>query len=1273
MICRWIAVTFAYVFAWGVMSPPLQAADRDENVVESFDIARNGDVILAPIMIGGQQYRFLLDTCDTRATVDVTLQSELESLETSTTFRGKSHDAYRLAATLAGKAHLSVLDDEAVCIDLSRDRKIYGHDIRGKLGMKFLKSHIIRIDFDAGKFLILKAVPRSAGSEMRIFYDAWNCPRLNAAIDDDETIALALDLSNGSTRGDISLRGFHLDHQIEKGQFDLKSPPAWSWMLDSEKLDRRGWLDHLCLGEFRHNHVTVREGSHNTLGLGILSRYVVTFDFPNDRLYLKKGRRVADPSRMDLSGLQLVRVDGGIRIESVRPDSPAAAAGLQGRDNILQVNGKSTSSLSLFELRSLLMAEGSRIPLEVTGRAGRRQVEMLLTTPKAAVSAPAADAVSPDEAAAVRDSRSILFEGATSFDAEQIRKQLALDIDFQVACHPSSPLPEYLKQLEDILLSGYRSSGFPNAGVKARFEPKQQQVIVRVQEGPRYRCSSVQITGLDDQETAALALELTQEAPPQYAVPIVVSRSDGTKQTVWETVTGKQVNLLKPLWKVGDPASFDKSLLADVGQRVTDWLWGRGRVLADFRTEVKVENESAAATLVIAVADRGMPATVGEIKVEGARINSADGALQFLGIRRGMPFDGRLEARLERRLWESGRLISGRLTLAHPVRTERGAQINLTVVLVENPKAPSLATPLEPYEQSLLKLRDWVVQWSEGLHDEDIIIDIQLDASVADDKTLPVDKQQVSPAKAYELHVVTSSRSGQVISAQIKKEGKPAFAQTFIARDCRAIFYSPMTATSLEFEHSTTTQLLIDVTLGAVKPESAKKLGIYFNLGGGIKSNSARTATALSLRACIAPLAVLLEGKQLADSEFKSEGGILTLRTEGLNLQIDEKTGRLLQFEVTGKEWGMIRCRTSRGALQPELDRQERLMAGSTNVFDAKRPEGSLLVYWIDEYRRLFQDDLTPEQQASLAALQKLCRNWSIETVSELFSHFVDNDRSANAFRLPKKQIQWAHPAMSIVDYDGAGTAAGYLLPIYRKLMPQAGWLWPVGRDGLFALMGRPIGTWDDIGQYQAVVESGPLGHLTSALALAPFSPRVSQKLVSQAAKRMSARAFAEDYAPLLDGDSWLGRNVLSLAEALRLLDVSEIEALVRLFTPDSHHRAVADSLLLLKVDTQAPARNVLPEVCDELWRSTLKLHVERALTSLTSGGSSGKSGMFQNSKNDPLKSEAQSDDVKRDPTNQQFRFGLKAEDFKSELNAKDLKFDLKKSGYENEAASKPE
>lgn len=810
----------------------------------------------------------------------------------------------------------------------------------------------------------------------------------------------------------------------------------------------------------------------------------------------------------------------------------------------------------------------------------------------------------PHDDESVRDPLNVVFEGVESFDSGQIRKRLALDIEMQVASHPNNAQSVYLKKLEELVATGYRYSGFPHVRATAKFDAKQRKMLVRVQEGARYRCSKVRVIGLAPEDAAALVVALTEKGHSQYDVPVVVPLDDGSMQTVWETVNGVPAKPTKPVWKVGEPVSFDKSVVTQVETRLFQWFWARGRVYAKFHAEIKDDDSTKTAALVVTIDDPGVPTTIGKVLVMGAEKNSAEDVLDFLSIRSGMPLDARTEARLYRRLWESGRLIRAKVEKGKPVRSDEVARVDLAIMLQEHPKAPAFATPLNPCEQGFLKLRDWLTQWTEGIYDDDLVIDARFDPSKWEDGEESDGDHPPPPARLIDLHVVTSAARGQVISVHVLRDGKRVFSQTLIARDHRAIVHSPQAGKHLEVEHSNDIQLISSFSFNAHKPRKAGQLGTSMSVGLSFRTVSSGGATPLNVKAKLAPLAILLESSRFANVESQSESGKLTLRAEGLAVEIDERTGKPARVDLNLQDRGEIHCRAVSGALQREFDRQDVLLKNSSNVFDADRPWNSLAVYGLDEYRRLFNHDLSSDEQATLAALGKLCKHWSIEPLGDLIRNVDDLDWSPEAFWLPVKQVQWAHPALSVLDFGSSGTLAGYLLPIYRELVPRTGWLWPMGRDGLIAAIGRQAGAWEQMAQYKQVAESGPLGHLTAAWSLQPYAPKVSQKLASHAGKRLSPTAFRADYTPLLAGDSWLGRSVLSLAEALRRLDESEIHALVRLLPDDAEQRQIAGSLLLLKTDAGRPIDQILPVVFERLWQTSLRPTVETALQSLAAGKS---------------------------------------------------------------------
>jgi PDZ domain-containing protein/aspartyl protease len=124
-----------------------------------------------------------------------------------------------------------------------------------------------------------------------------------------------------------------------------------------------------------------RSDLSGNIGIGALKRYIVTFDFPGKRLFLKP----YDPAPVDLdtydrSGMRSETGPAGFRVVSVSRSTPAAEAGLHPGDIIVSVDGRPASSMTLPEFRDELRQRppGSAITLEIKAGGERRNVRIIL-------------------------------------------------------------------------------------------------------------------------------------------------------------------------------------------------------------------------------------------------------------------------------------------------------------------------------------------------------------------------------------------------------------------------------------------------------------------------------------------------------------------------------------------------------------------------------------------------------------------------------------------------------------------------------------------------------------------------------------------------------------------------------------------------------------------------------------------------------------------------------------------------------------------------------
>ena len=133
---------------------------------------------------------------------------------------------------------------------------------------------------------------------------------------------------------------------------------------------REARTGNLSIGSFEYKGLIFAEVNRwCCLGLPFLSRHIVTFDFPNGKVYFKKGKEFNKVDETDMSGLHLLRISNKTVVHSVDEDSPAHKAGIRANDIILGVENKDASEYDMWELRRLLMS-GDKKKVAMTIKSG---------------------------------------------------------------------------------------------------------------------------------------------------------------------------------------------------------------------------------------------------------------------------------------------------------------------------------------------------------------------------------------------------------------------------------------------------------------------------------------------------------------------------------------------------------------------------------------------------------------------------------------------------------------------------------------------------------------------------------------------------------------------------------------------------------------------------------------------------------------------------------------------------------------------------------------
>lgn len=115
------------------------------------------------------------------------------------------------------------------------------------------------------------------------------------------------------------------------------------------------------------------------IGLDLLSRFNLVFDYHGQRLFVEPNNTFDDPFEFDMSGMVLIRGgDDYLEIARINPDSPASDAGLAAGDRIIRINGRPAAGYDIAALGDLLRQPGTSVTLVVSRGDTEREVPITL-------------------------------------------------------------------------------------------------------------------------------------------------------------------------------------------------------------------------------------------------------------------------------------------------------------------------------------------------------------------------------------------------------------------------------------------------------------------------------------------------------------------------------------------------------------------------------------------------------------------------------------------------------------------------------------------------------------------------------------------------------------------------------------------------------------------------------------------------------------------------------------------------------------------------------
>jgi predicted aspartyl protease len=371
-----LALFFAGVFLVGCQAPPREISSAPQ-VLAEFSFPRDAKLILLPVTFQGQEHTFCLDTGCTDVVFDVSLKDKLGKRvlwpKKGQAAHGESIKVEYFPAPQAQLGPLSLKCSALVAVaDLKQLSPHLAEKADGIIGMDFLKKYVVQIDFDQGKVLFLKARqdfdlfsffrPQKNehpewGEPVPIQYKFFcDLPHIKGRVHDRIPVKFMVDTGWVSYHGALESKIFNTV-SLKKCEERVRALAAAGEepAFDVGKLTL---VDKLTIASFEYDDIAFSKSNESILGWWFLSRHVVTFDFPHDTVYLKKGKRFDEPSDFHLSmndlGFVLAREANHIIVLSVDPDGPAQAKGIRPDDVLLRIDGHDLGSYTLRELTEFI-------------------------------------------------------------------------------------------------------------------------------------------------------------------------------------------------------------------------------------------------------------------------------------------------------------------------------------------------------------------------------------------------------------------------------------------------------------------------------------------------------------------------------------------------------------------------------------------------------------------------------------------------------------------------------------------------------------------------------------------------------------------------------------------------------------------------------------------------------------------------------------------------------------------------------------------------------
>ena len=348
-----------------------------------FKLVRN--LVVIKLKINGRgPFNFILDTgvglmliTEPKMVDSINLQNK-RTIKMTGLGEGEAYEAYVTPPLKIDIPNLTSYDVAAAILktDHFNLSNFVGMPIHGLLGYEFFNNLAVKLSFIDSTIVVYhpRDVRRFRTGEKLPMTVEYHKPYIQAKVKlpngTEQTSKLVIDLGAGHP--------ISLENMIKKNGLPQKfiianlgvglAGPITGFLSRIDEVDIGKYRLKKVITSFPNDYdeATMKSLSvprDGNLGVGILKRFTVVFDYQDNTLYLKPNTNFGDAFEHDMSGIEYYAAGEGLKhliISRVEPGSAADEVGLEKDDEITSINFKPVGDMTLEEIDNILKSKNDR-------------------------------------------------------------------------------------------------------------------------------------------------------------------------------------------------------------------------------------------------------------------------------------------------------------------------------------------------------------------------------------------------------------------------------------------------------------------------------------------------------------------------------------------------------------------------------------------------------------------------------------------------------------------------------------------------------------------------------------------------------------------------------------------------------------------------------------------------------------------------------------------------------------------------------------------------